>query len=199
MTSDGASSSGCWLRIFRSSSWGSGLGSSPSSSAARAVWLGRLRAPQAGGRSGRARASAAGGTAPVADASPRAAPARHQHPMPSEPELGLDPLLLRRHPQLVEPCGLEPGEVLSPSRRAPARARARARRAATRPAGRDPRPVRPRAAPRSGDVDAVARHGEPVAGRCVTSTSRPISLRSAETCSAATRSPTPARSPPRGR
>ncbi len=32
--------------------------------------------------------------------------------VPAEPELGVDPLLLRRHAQLVETCGLEPREVL---------------------------------------------------------------------------------------
>ena len=35
-----------------------------------------------------------------------------EHRVPSELELGVDPLLLRRHPQLVQARGLEPGELL---------------------------------------------------------------------------------------
>ena len=90
----------------------------------------------------------------------------HERRVAAELELRVDPVLLCRHAQLVEPRRLEPGEVLV--------VEIRERRAAPElePRAQQPGPRRrlrlarlPQQALESVAVDGIARHGQPVPGR----------------------------------
>ena len=86
--------------------------------------------------------------------------------VPSEPELGVDSLLLRRQPQLVEPFGREPGEVLLADvyERRPAPEPERVTQQLDPPSEiRAPRGLEQRL--EAIDVDVLASHGKPVARR----------------------------------
>ena len=86
--------------------------------------------------------------------------------VPSEPELGVDSLLLRREPQLVEPFGREPGEVLLADvyERRPAPEPERVTQQLDPPSEiRAPRRLEQRL--EAIDVDVLASHVKPVARR----------------------------------
>ena len=133
------SSAASWVRICCSSCLERRARLEPELVRARLARRGRPRAPRPAGRSGRARASAARGAARAADAPRSAPPARRRAP-PARPSarVGLDPLLERRQPQLLEPFGLVPRErlvlELGQRRAAPERERLLEQRRASSPA-----------------------------------------------------------------